>query len=253
MAGIHSVSIVGTGNVAHHLGKALRDAGLKITSVYGRNHSAAQELADKLDCARVSSLIELHDDLILLCVSDDAISDLVKEIPDDCRIAYTSGSVPLSALPKKSHFGVFYPLQTFSKHRGINLSKVPFLIEAQSEKFQSELMQLASMISEKVIYANSEDRLHYHISAVFVNNFVNHLLALGKAHSDEHGLDWEVLKPLIHETVAKINSLDPMAAQTGPALRNDQDTIHRHMGALSGIPKEVYALITQSIQQSSKK
>jgi len=159
----------------------------------------------------------------------------------------------LSALPQKSHLGVFYPLQTFSKHLDINLSKVPFLIEAQSEKFQSELMQLASMISEKVIYANSEDRLHYHISAVFVNNFVNHLFALGKAHSDEHGLDWEVLKPLIHETVAKINSLDPLAAQTGPAVRNDQDTIHRHMGELSGIPKEVYALITQSIQQSSKK
>ncbi|MEN9399614.1 MAG: hypothetical protein RL632_715 [Bacteroidota bacterium] len=253
MAGIHSVSIVGTGNVAHHLGKALRDSGITITSVYGRNQSAAQELADKLGCTRVPSLTELHGELILLCVSDDAISDLSKELSDDRRIAYTSGSVPLSALPKMNNLGVFYPLQTFSKHRDIDLSKVPFLIEACSEMFQTELMQLATMISEKVIYANSQDRLHYHISAVFVNNFVNHLFALGKAHSDDHGLDWEMLKPLIHETVAKINSLDPLAAQTGPALRNDQDTIQRHLGELSGIPKEVYALITQSIQQSSIK
>jgi len=253
MSGIHSVSIVGTGNVAHHLGKALRDSGVTVTSIFGRNQSAALVLADKLDCASVSSLTELHGELILLCVSDDAISDLVKEFSDDRRIAYTSGSVPLSALPKKGELGVFYPLQTFSKHRDVDLSKVPFLIEARSEKFQSELMQLASKISEKVVYANSQDRLHYHISAVFVNNFVNHLFALGKAHNDEHGLDWEVLKPLIHETVAKINSLEPLAAQTGPALRNDQDTIHRHLGELSGIPKEVYTLITQSIQQSSKK
>jgi predicted short-subunit dehydrogenase-like oxidoreductase (DUF2520 family) len=253
MAGIHSVSIVGTGNVAHHLGKALRHSGVTVTSVYGRNQSAAQELAAKLDCLVEPTLTELQGDLILLCVSDDAILDLIKDLSDDRRIAYTSGSVPLSAFPKKGELGVFYPLQTFSKHRDIDLSKVPFLIEAHSEKFQSELMQLASMISEKVIYANSQDRLHYHISAVFVNNFVNHLFALGKAHSDNHGLDWEVLKPLIHETVAKINSLEPLAAQTGPALRNDQDTIHRHLGELNGIPKEVYALITQSIQQSSKK
>jgi len=253
MAGIHSVSIVGTGNVAHHLGKALRDAGVEITAVYGRNHTSAKELANKLGCSIAPSLSKLQGDLILLCVSDDAIAKLTEEIPNDRRIAYTSGSVPLSALPIKEDLGVFYPLQTFSKHRDLDVSKVPFLIEARSEKFQFALMQLASTISNQVIDANSKDRLHYHISAVFVNNFVNHLFTLGKAHTDENGLDWEVLKPLIHETVAKINSLDPMAAQTGPAVRKDKHTIDRHKGELNGISKEIYALLTQSIQQSLKK
>jgi predicted short-subunit dehydrogenase-like oxidoreductase (DUF2520 family) len=253
MAGIHTVSIVGTGNVAHHLGKALCEAGIAINTIYGRNHSAAQDLADKLSCSVAPSISALNGDLILLCISDDAIADLLLEFSADRRIALTSGSVPLSGLPKRTEIGVFYPLQTFSKVKEIDMSKVPFLIEASSVQFESELMQLASTMSEQVISANSRDRLHYHISAVFVNNFVNHLFTLGKAHADENGLDWEVLKPLIHETVAKINFLDPLAAQTGPALRNDQHTIDRHMSELQGMPKEIYALITQSIQQSSEK
>jgi predicted short-subunit dehydrogenase-like oxidoreductase (DUF2520 family) len=114
-------------------------------------------------------------------------------------------------------------------------------------------MQLASRISQQVLSANSNDRLHYHISAVFVNNFVNHLFSKGKEHIAEHDLDWEVLKPLIHETIAKISDLDPLQAQTGPALRNDKRTIERHLNELEGKSKEIYTLLTQSIQQSSKK
>ena len=253
MAGIHSVSIVGTGNVAHHLGKAFRDAGISISDVYGRNSASANELADLLECSVAPMLNELSGDLILLCVSDNAVIDLASCISDNRRLAYTSGSVPLSSLPNRAFCGVFYPLQTFSKHRGIDISTVPFLIEGNSEQHESELMQLASKISQHVLSANSKDRLHYHISAVFVNNFVNHLFSQGKAHVEVHGLDWEVLKPLIFETIGKISDLDPLDAQTGPAVRKDEQTIERHLHELEGKSKEIYTLITQSIQQSAKK
>ncbi len=253
MAGIDSVSIVGTGNVAHHLGKAFRDAGCTISDVFGRNSASANELADLLECSVAPTLNELSGDLVLLCVSDNAVIDLASRISENRRLAYTSGSIPLSSLPNRSFCGVFYPLQTFSKNREINITTVPFLVEGNSVQHESELMKLASKISQHVQSANSSDRLHYHISAVFVNNFVNHLFSKGKAHVEEHGLDWEVLKPLIFETIGKISDLDPLDAQTGPAVRKDEQTIERHLRELEGKSKEIYTLITQSIQQSSKK
>ncbi len=253
MAGIDSVSIVGTGNVAHHLGKAFRDAGFTISDVFGRNSASANELADLLECSVAPTLNELSGDLVLLCVSDNAVIDLASRISENRRLAYTSGSIPLSSLPNRSFCGVFYPLQTFSKNRKINITTVPFLVEGNSVQHESELMKLASKISQHVQSANSSDRLHYHISAVFVNNFVNHLFSKGKAHVEEHGLDWEVLKPLIFETIGKISDLDPLDAQTGPAVRKDEQTIERHLRELEGKSKEIYTLITQSIQQSSKK
>lgn len=253
MTGIHSVSIVGTGNVAHHLGKAFREAGIHVSDIYGRNRALAEELALTLGCFVAQSLDELSGDIILLCVSDDAVVDLASSISENRCLAYTSGSIPLSLLPSRTFSGVFYPLQTFSKNREIDMSTVPFLIEGNTLQHESELMQLASRISQHVLSANSNDRLHYHISAVFVNNFVNHLFSKGKEHIEEHGLDWEVLQPLIHETIGKISDLDPLQAQTGPALRNDQLTIERHLNALEGKSKEIYTLLSQSIQQSAKK
>ena len=253
MSGIHSVSIVGTGNVAHHLGKAFRDAGILVSDIYGRNSASANELARKFDCSVAVSLDDLSGDIILLCVSDDAVVELATSISAHRRLAYTSGSVPLSSLPNRMFSGVFYPLQTFSKNRDIAISNVPFLIEGNTLQHESELMQLASRISQQVLSANSNDRLHYHISAVFVNNFVNHLFSIGKEHIEEHDLNWEVLQPLIHETIAKISDLDPLQAQTGPALRNDKRTIERHLNELEGKSKEIYTLLTQSIQQSSEK
>jgi predicted short-subunit dehydrogenase-like oxidoreductase (DUF2520 family) len=253
MSGIHSVSIVGTGNIAHHLGKAFRDAGVPISDIYGRNSASVKELGLKLNCDVVASLDDLSGDLILLCVSDDAVVELASGILEHRRLAYTSGSVPLSSLPNRTFSGVFYPLQTFSKNRDIDISIVPFLIEGNSRQHESELMQLASRISQQVLSANSNDRLHYHISAVFVNNFVNHLFSKGKEHIEEHDLNWEVLQPLIHETMAKISDLEPLQAQTGPALRNDKRTIERHLNELEGKSKEIYTLLTQSIQQSSEK
>jgi predicted short-subunit dehydrogenase-like oxidoreductase (DUF2520 family) len=253
MSGIHSVSIVGTGNVAHHLGKAFSDAGIAISDVYGRNSASANELAHRLGCPVATTLNELSGDLILLCVSDSAVIDLASRISEKRRLVYTSGSVPMSSLPNRTFCGVFYPLQTFSKNREVDMTAVPFLIEGNTAQHESELMQLASKISQHVLSADSSDRLHYHISAVFVNNFVNHLFSQGKAHVEEHGLDWEVLKPLIFETIGKISALDPLEAQTGPAVRNDEQTIERHLHELEGKSKEIYTLITQSIQQSAKK
>ena len=64
----------------------------------------------------------------------------------------------------------------------------------------------------------------------------------------ENQVPFEVLFPLIEETAKKINSVNPKDAQTGPAKRNDQQTIKNHLEQLNLQQQEIYKLITKSIQ-----
>lgn len=248
---IQSISVVGAGNVATHLSKGLQSSGVKINAVCSRNAALAEVLADELGAAAISEYSDIPDgDLVLLCVSDDAIATVLNEIPERYPVAYTSGSVELSRMPQRENLGVFYPLQTFSKTKEVNLFEVPFLIEATDAGFAQSLFDLAWKLSRKVQFASSADRKHLHLGAVLVNNFTNHLALLAKKHLDQHGLDWQLLKPLMEETIDKLKTTDPYDAQTGPARRNDQHTISEHISMLEGLPKEIYDVISRSIQQT---
>jgi predicted short-subunit dehydrogenase-like oxidoreductase (DUF2520 family) len=247
MKGITSIAIIGTGNVAFHLGKAFYDKGITIKEVFGRNKELATELADSLKSVVSTNLNDLRSDLILICTSDDAIESIVAQLPKDSRIAYTSGAVSLDNFKEFKDIGVFYPLQTFSKEKEINLFEVPFLIEATNSFFSQDLFDLAWLLSRNVTFASSEQRKKYHLAAVFVNNFTNHLFYQAKKYLDQEELKWDYLKPLIQETVAKALLSNPIDVQTGPAKRNDLETLNRHSEMLSGMTKEIYNLLSKSI------
>ena len=155
----------------------------------------------------------------------------------------------MNALAKFEDFGVFYPLQTFSKNKPVNFKEIPICLEANSKKNLNLLKEIASLVSEKIFEVNSEQRRALHVSAVFVNNFSNHLFALADDYCRENDLPFEILRPLIKETVSKIETLDPYSAQTGPALRNDQKTIAAHLELLDEDRKKIYNILTESIQK----
>lgn len=247
MRKITSISIIGTGNVAFHLGNALFEKGVIIEQVYGRNQQEASVLARSWNCKTTFKLSEINSDLVLVCVSDNAIIPLISQLPSDVNVAYTSGAVGLLNFHERKNVGVFYPLQTFSKSKSVKISEVPFLIEADSVEFAEDLFELAWKISDNLIFANSEDRKNYHLAAVFINNFTNHLIYQAKNHLDKNTLNWKLLLPLLTETIDKIKTIDPFDAQTGPARRKDLETIRSHEVLLEGIPKEIYTLITKSI------
>jgi predicted short-subunit dehydrogenase-like oxidoreductase (DUF2520 family) len=244
---LKNIFIVGAGNVASHLALALSKV-VNIVGVCSLNSHSAKYLSVKLNVPFFDSISSIPDcDLVLVCVNDDSVLEVVKQIPSTCRIAYTSGSVVLTSLPKLDKIGVFYPLQTFSKTKSISLSNVPFLIESSDETFEKELMELASLLSVNVSLANSIDRKKLHLAAVFVNNFSNHLAFIAKKYLDENNLNWEYLKPLMIETVSKMTEVSPYEAQTGPARRNDTNIIETHLKQLNGLEKEIYQVISSSI------
>jgi predicted short-subunit dehydrogenase-like oxidoreductase (DUF2520 family) len=154
-----------------------------------------------------------------------------------------------------SNYGVFYPLQTFSKSRKVDFSDIPICIEANHPSNLMKLEELGQKISNTVSQINSEERKTLHLAAVFTNNFVNHFYAIGAEILQAKKLDFELLKPLIRETAAKIEALDPVEAQTGPAKRNDQTIIGLHLKMLRNKPEyqKIYSFVTESIFQVHKK
>ncbi len=248
------VTVIGSGNVALHLVNAFAESNTtEIVQLYSRKKQYLKNLPESV-C--INSLDELAEaDIYIIAVSDDAIAEVAGNIPFNNRfVVHTSGSVALNALPEKNRRGVFYPLQTFSKNKEVGFKTVPLCLETEFASDHPILNSVAKAISDKVFTINSEQRKALHVSAVFVNNFTNHLYSVGNEICREHNVPFDILKPLISETAEKIQSLSPQEAQTGPAKRNDKKTIHSHLDFLSDENhKKIYELLTQSIRSENEK
>jgi predicted short-subunit dehydrogenase-like oxidoreductase (DUF2520 family) len=249
------ITLLGSGNVAQHLIKAFtKSETIEIVQVYSRKK---ENLASLIDFDKiVNDFEELKEaDLYIIAVSDKAIAEVSRQLPFQNRIVvHTSGAASLDVLDVKNRKGVFYPLQTFSKSKEIDFSTVPMCLEAENT-FDFKVLETAAKSISNVVHAiNSDQRKALHVAAVFVNNFTNHLYQIGHEICEEHQVPFEILKPLIQETAEKINTLDPIDAQTGPAKRNDSTTIDAHLDYLSNEnQKNIYKILTQSIQNNGKK
>lgn len=241
--------------MATHLARALHEAGIPIRQIYSLSCSNAEQLSIPVGASFICD-IDAFDpdvDLIIFAVKDEVIKELsarVLKMKPDARMVHTSGSVGLDVFGGAANTGIFYPLQSFSKTKEIDLRKVPFLITSANDQFRADLLELAGMISDKVYAYSDEQRKHLHIAAVLVNNFSNHLFALAQDYCEKHQLDYQLLMPLIHETIHKIDTLLPKEAQTGPAIRRDEEIIRKHLEILKEEDEHlyrIYQLLTDSI------
>jgi predicted short-subunit dehydrogenase-like oxidoreductase (DUF2520 family) len=249
------VVLIGSGNVAQHLIQAFaKSKKIDVTQVFARQKEIQIPLFDSNKITSTFNDLAAAD-LYIIAVSDDAIAKVSSQLPFENRlVVHTSGSVPLDALDKKNRNGIFYPLQTFSKKAEVDFSQIPICLESENEADFELLQKVAEIISHKVYKINSEQRKALHVAAVFVNNFVNHLYQIGNEICEENKVPFEVLKPLILETANKIMTLSPKEAQTGPAIRNDKQTIASHLDFLMNENQAtIYKTLTQSIQNNGKK
>lgn len=246
------VGIIGTGNVAWHLIRGFQQTSeVTVSWIYSRNQVILSDFSHLKYLPSIEAISSNPVDLILLCVNDDSIQEVLHQLPKNCAVAYTSGTVSLEKLQfSQVNCGVFYPLQTFTKGAPVNLQTVPFLIESANEEFKIDLIKIAHFLSSNVQEMNSEERKKLHIAAVYTNNFVNHLLLIAKEHLTKNNLNRALLDPLLLETIKKALDLGPFNAQSGPARRGDQATIDTHLSELTGMPKEIYDLISKSIKNT---
>lgn len=248
------IVILGSGNVAAVLGRKFKAAGHSILQIVSRNASVASKLAYEWDTESTNypSIINRNADVYIVAVSDDAIDDVVADLQLPKKVvAHTAASVSKEVLKNVSeHYGVFYPLQSLSKDN-IELPEAPIFFDGSDELTRKKLEALANSISpQHVSQAGDDARMKLHVAAVFVNNFTNHLYALAESYCKKEGIHFKELLPLIEETALRIKDISPSASQTGPAIRNDEETIQKHLTILNSHPelKKVYEFLTSSIK-----
>lgn len=249
---------IGAGNLATRLAIELKNKGYLIQQVYSRSESSAVLLSQKLQTYYTTSPenISPDADIYFVALKDSVIEQVLSQVTFANKlVVHCSGSLPLSVLEKYSkNTGVFYPLQTFSKHQSVDFKRIPVFVEASSTENENILMQLAVKISDEVGLLNSEKRLFLHIAAVFACNFVNHFYTIASDLLESKNISFKVLHPLIQETVLKVMNMKPQNAQTGPAMRFDQNVISAHLNALGSFPefRELYRSISESIHNYHK-
>ena len=255
------ITIVGTGNVAFHIGKRLHERGVEINQIIGRNMPKTAWLADilKTKATTFEGLVDTESDIFIIAVSDDAIAEVANNLSKSINnqlVVHTSGSIPSTVLqPFFRHFGVLYPLQTFSMGSHPDFKEIPVFINMTPQYQADFLRQLAEKISPRVYNLSDNDRMTLHVAAVFVNNFVNHLFKIGSEIVAKQNLPFDVLLPLIEETVHKIRKNPPANMQTGPAKRGDDLTIEKHLSFLEKQTPQydlLYTLLSISINPNLK-
>ncbi len=265
----YKISFVGAGNVAWHLAQALERAGYEIKEIFSQDKTNSELLCEHLYNATTKEDLDFSQSeaqILIISVADDALESVLKQliVPNFTVVVHTSGTKSISVFKdnlgenvgKFSNYGVFYPLQTFSKQKQVDFSEIPFCIEANDALILDILQNIAKTLSKNIFSISSKERQILHVAAVFACNFVNHLLAISKNILDMHQLDFKMLAPLITETLHKALTQSPENVQTGPAKRKDFKVIEKHLQFLTqenhtnnvdNMHKEIYKILTESI------
>lgn len=254
--------LVGAGNVATHMGSRLVECGHRVLAVYSRTAESAGVLADSLGAQAVTSVDKLprHAHVCLSMLTDSALPALAAKIVERCGndtiYIHTAGSVSMDVWKNAGarHYGVLYPMVSFSKDGSVEWKNVPLFIESDSPSTMGVLRPLAEQLSPGVTELDSQGRRYLHLAAVFANNFSNHMYSVSQMLLREYGVPFRVMLPLIRAAVDKLETMDPVQAQTGPAARGDSKVVNEHLDMLSDHPqwKELYRLISTDINDSLK-
>jgi predicted short-subunit dehydrogenase-like oxidoreductase (DUF2520 family) len=246
------IVFIGAGNLANNVSMEMQRVGMTVGQIYSRTRDHAESLAKKVNCLWTCNLNEIipDADLYIFSVKDSALPEVIAHMKPNAGLwVHTAGSVPMHVFEGHTpRYGVFYPLQTFSKKRRVKLDGTPIFLEVSKPDDMKMLRKIAIALSGNAKEIDSEKRKRIHLAAVFACNFTNHMYALAARILDEQGIPYDVLLPLIMETAERVKELPPAEAQTGPAVRLDKEVMAKQV-ALLGEPalQTIYKLISQHI------
>jgi len=254
------IVLVGAGNVATSLGHALFNAGHDVMQVYSRTVESATTLAHNVGGSPITDLADINStaDVYILSVKDSVIANIVPKL---CKgretkvFLHTAGSVHADVFKSMAkHYGVFYPMQSFTKSKILSFKNIPCFIEGNDNVAFNVVSNLADSVSDKVYVMNSDVRKQLHLAAVFACNFVNHCYEISSEILAQNGLPFDIMLPLVDETSTKVHQMSPLQAQTGPAVRYDQNIISMQLDMLRDKPifRQIYESMSISINRTAK-
>ena len=246
------IVMIGSGNVATVLAKKFVSKGCTLLQVISQHKDNAQRLADiyQSSFSDFKGRINTNGDIYIIALTDKGLIEYASEVKIPGKLVlHTAGSVSINVLKGLSDtYGVMYPLQTLKKEIS-EPEAIPFLIDGSDDLVLEKIRTFTQLISNNIVKMNDDERLKMHMCGVVANNFSNYLFALVENYCIQERLDYNLLKPLIMETASRINTISPNRVQTGPAVRKDVDTIHKHLDLLQehAALKQLYQLISDKI------
>ena len=255
------IALIGAGNVATHLGAALCHAGYHLVQIYSHTMASAQLLGNKLNVPYTDDVENLtkEADLYLVAIKVAVLAEFIPQLVtgrENAFFVHTAGSMPMDIWKDyATHYGVLYPMQTFSKQREVDFTTVPFFVEASTKEDLQILKKMGLDLGSNFYEVNSEQRKKLHLAAVFACNFANHMYALSAEILEKEGIPFEVMESLIDETARKVHELSPVQAQTGPAVRYDTNVMERQLALLADEPEmqDIYQKVSDSIHRLALK
>ncbi|HEX2921928.1 MAG TPA: Rossmann-like and DUF2520 domain-containing protein [Bacteroidales bacterium] len=253
------ISFIGSGNVGSALCLEFFRKGCFIEKIASATPTRGKELADSCGAIWSDNLIFPEStNVIIVAVPDKELQKVLNAIvcSKQAIVLHTAGSYGLDVFPETLlNIGVLYPLQTFSPGRSFNFSEIPFFIEASNDYTLNAILELSSVINSSIFKADTEKRQLLHLAAVFACNFTNHLMTISQDIATSAGFDRNILNSLIKETFNKALVYGGQKSQTGPAVRNDNITMDKHIRLLSSNPvlENIYKNLSESIINNNKK
>lgn len=250
------ITIIGLGNVGFHLAKVFAEKGYAIHQVFSSSANKEPDFVRAINAKIITKINQLDysSDIFIFCLKDEVLPDILSQTSfTNQLLLHTAGSIDMHIFKGKSkNYGVFYPLQTFSKSREIDFQTVPICVEGSNHETEKRIRNFAESISKKVVDINSLQRKYIHLAAVFASNYSNAMYAIAQEILKEHQMDFDIIRPLIKETAEKVMEILPDKAQTGPAIRNDNETLINHLALLNDEEKKtLYRLIAGYIQRKN--
>ena len=233
------IVLIGRGRLATNLEHALLQADHEVVSINSRTLES----------------LPLEADVFVVAVKDAVLTDVLRAATkgrEDQLFVHTAGSMPMDLFKGlTAHYGVFYPMQTFSKERLVDFNEISVFLETNDAASMERLKMLAATLTPHVYELDSEGRKHLHLAAVFACNFVNHCYALSAEVLAAKGLPFSVMLPLVDETAQKVHELAPKDAQTGPAVRGDQNVLQMQAAMLAenSAVQQIYEALSNDIQR----
>lgn len=254
------VVLLGSGNVAFHLADALNSSGISIIQIFGRNEITVKELSNTIGTnytTKPENIIS-DADIYFFCMNDSANIEISGKITvkGNPVFVHTAGSQSMQIFDSKTkNYGVFYPFQTFTKGIDTNFSAIPICIEASNQYSNNILTEIAKKLNCKTYQLDSSNREELHLCGVFASNFMNHCVSISESILEEKNIDKDLIRPLLDQSFHKILTAGANNSQTGPALREDNKTIEKHIKLLSNKKQysKVYKVLTESIIEWKKK
>ena len=252
------IVLVGAGNMATAIAYSLKEGGNAPVAVWSRTLESAALLGGRVGCTFTDDLALLPAaDVIIISVADNALRDVAAAVAShypDTLILHTAGSIPMDALREAGaiRYGVLYPMQTVSRNSPVSLKDITTFIEGCSDTVTAQVEKVAAIVSDKVVYATSEQRCSLHVAAVFACNFPNAVYNMAYELMRRNGLPFDAMLPLIDEAARKVHRMTPLEAQTGPARRGDENVMNAHKSMLDSELADIYETLSNYIMKRNR-